>query len=268
MTKCVLCPLFLLFLCTGLSAQDMPAGRWGITAGWTESFIHDAHASPLLYQSDVLNVGGLYQRPGPFFFEVALSLSIGNNRPQQLGKRKAEIEEVPDIYGEVETYEIEAYPLLSIFKGDLQVRGLWQLSDGHQLGMSFNTQYTYTGLGIDTWQFAQVSIGPAYQYRYPVWQGNIEAAFSIPLVGAVVRPNYAFDPSLPDETNYFLGYLRTGTRVATFPKLLNPRLRAGYNWSMGEGKSVGAYYNMEWLSYSYPRPMRSFSHGVDLIYFF
>ncbi|MCR9103437.1 MAG: hypothetical protein NXI25_26065 [bacterium] len=104
------------------------------------------------------------------------------------------------------------------------------------------------GMGIDTWQFTQVDLGPAYQYRYPVWKGDAEAAFSLPVAGLVVRPNYAFDPSLPDETNYYFGYLRTGTRLAAFPRLFNPRFRAGYVLPLKDAKSVGAYYNMEWLS--------------------
>ncbi|WP_421949696.1 hypothetical protein [Phaeodactylibacter xiamenensis] len=268
MTKCAIYTLLVMLAFSGLNAQEPSRGQWGLQAGWTESFLYDAHASPLLYHADVANISGLYRRTGAFYFELALTLSIGTNRPQQLGRRSAEIVEVPDIYGQSETYEIRAYPFISIFRGQLQARGLWEIGGHHQVGFSFHTSYVYTGLGIDTWQFTQVALGPAYQYRYPVWKGGVEAAFSLPVTSLVVRPNYAFDPSLPDETNYYFGYLRTGTQLVAFPKLFNPRFRVGYVLPLEDAKSVGAYYNMEWLSYPDPRPLRVFSHGVDLVYFF
>ena len=54
--KCKLLCLFSL-ISLSLSAQEFPhAGGWGLSAGWTQSFIYDEHASPLMYKSDLLNL--------------------------------------------------------------------------------------------------------------------------------------------------------------------------------------------------------------------
>ncbi len=254
-----------------LTAQDnehSPGSHWGIRAGWTEGNVYDEHTSPLLYRSDVLNVGGIYRRQGHFLFEIALTLKIGTNRPKQLGHRTGIIEETPDIYGDINTYEVEAYPFLSMAAGDLKVRALWQMGGGHHLGVSLNARHIYTGMAIDTWQYSQVDIAPEYQYSYPVLDGNLEAGISLPVLSAVLRPNYAFDPSLPDLTNYYRGYLRTGTAVVSLNKLFNPRLHAGYTWHFKDGKLLGARYFTTWTSYPDPRPLRMFEHGLEVTYFF
>ncbi|MEO0340051.1 MAG: hypothetical protein AAF242_12650, partial [Bacteroidota bacterium] len=64
-------------LCATLIAQAQNERRFGITAGWQEGFIGDQHLSTLLYKSDVLNVGAIYQSRGDFFFEAALQVGAG-----------------------------------------------------------------------------------------------------------------------------------------------------------------------------------------------
>jgi len=265
-----LLPLFFITI-NGVSAQqeaDSVPARWGLKAGWTESHIYDRHTSPLLYQADVMNIGGLYQRDGAFLFEVALTVSIGYNRPQRLGKREAEITETPDIYGQQDSYTITAYPFLSMASGQLNVRALWSLDHRHRLGVSINARHIYTGMAIDDWHYTQVDLSPEYAFSYGILDGDVEASFSVPLLAGVVRPNYAFDPSLPGLTSYYRGYLRTSSEITSIHRLFNPRLRAGYTWHFRNGKSLGAHYSAAWTSYPDPRPLRMFENGVDVTYFF
>ncbi|GAB5551727.1 MAG: hypothetical protein Sapg2KO_13180 [Saprospiraceae bacterium] len=257
-----------LLFTTTLWAQITPENRWGITAGWTEAAIGDQHISPLLYQSDVLNVGGLFQHRGQTFIEVSLKFGIGTNQAQNLRYRKGTFKETPDFYGEVESYDYVVNPFFSSFNGAFQLKLLWQIGTHHQLGVRANTRYWLTGKAGDTWQYAQFDIGPSYQYSYPIFKGHIQADVDLPLLAYVVRPNYGVDPSLSDETNYFKGFLRTGASWATINEFINPNIRVGYLHQFQNGKELGAYYKLRWTSFPEPRPVRIFEHGFDLVYFF
>lgn len=261
--------IYLLGLAFPILAQtDDASHHFGLRAGWTESHLYDEHASPLLYQSDMVNVSGLYQHRGDAFFELSLTLKLGTNQSRRFRQRTATLDDRPDINGQIETYEIKANPFLSMLDGQLGLRMLWPIGGYHHLGASINSRYILTGMGADTWQYAQLDVAPEYQFTYPVLGGDVEASFSLPLLAGVVRPNYAFDPSLPDETNYFKGYLRTGTAVTSPHQLINPRARIGYLWHFNNGKSLGASYFASWMSYPDPRPVRMFENGVEATYFF
>ncbi|MCG8326492.1 MAG: hypothetical protein MI974_02345 [Chitinophagales bacterium] len=269
--KRIIIPILCLLSVQILLAQENTASvnaRWGVKAGWTEGYTYDEHTSPLFYQYDVMNIGGMYQRQGAFLLDVSLTLKIGTNRPKQLGHRTGTITETPDIYGHIESYEIKAYPFFSMVSGDLKVRALWQLSGGHQLGASLNARHIYTGMAIDDWHYTQLDIAPEYQFSYRLLRGDLTGSFSLPLLAGVVRPNYAFDPSLPDLTNYYRGYLRTSSSLVSLNKLFSPRFRAGYTWHFSSGESLGASYFAAWTSYPDPRPMRMFENGIEVTYFF
>jgi hypothetical protein len=110
-------------------------------------------------------------------------------------------------------------------------------------------------------------LGPTFRYQLPFWKGNIQLAAGLPLLATVVRPNWALDASLSDETNYFKGWLRTGTSIASLDKLFNPRIQAGYAFKLENGREIGAYYHLQWTAYAEPRPLRMFEHGVLATYF-
>lgn len=257
-----------LLITSAIYAQTPSENRWGITTGWTEAAIGDQHISPLLYQSDVLHVGGLFQHRGKTFIEVALNFGIGTNQAQNLRYRKGTFRSTPDLYGEIESYDYKVNPFFSSFNGALQVKLLWTLNTQHQIGLRANTRYWLAGMAGDTWQYAQVDFGPAYQYTHPLFDGDIQVNIDLPLLAFVVRPNYGVDPSLSDETNYFKGFVRTGSSWATINEFVNPRVRAGYLYQFRNGKELGAYYKVQWTSFPEPRPVRIFEHGLDLVYFF
>ncbi|MEM6380163.1 MAG: hypothetical protein AAF705_18360 [Bacteroidota bacterium] len=257
-----------LLLTSTLWGQNAPENRWGITAGWTEASIGDQHMSPLLYRSDVLNLGGLFQHRGKTFIEISLNVGIGTSQAQNLRRREGVFRETLDIYGEAETYDYVVNPFFSSFNGTLQVKFLWNLNEQHQIGFRANTRYWLAGMAADTWQYAQVDFGPSYQYNYPLFNGTIQTAVDLPLLAFVVRPNYGVDPSLSDETNYFKGFVRTGASWASINEFVNPRIRAGYLYQFQNGKELGAYYHLQWTSFPDPRPVRIFEHGIDLVYFF
>jgi hypothetical protein len=254
-----------------LSAQEQindSNGQWGLRAGWTQSLVHDQHTSPLLYQSDRLAIGGIYRSTHPFFLEISLGVSIGPNQPRNLGQRTGEVTEPADIYGTPSSYEIKAYPFFSRLDGQLSVRARWALNNRHQLGVSLNARHIYTGMGIDDWHYTQVDLAPEYAFQYGILRGDLEFSASLPLLAGVVRPNYAFDPSLPDLTNYYRGYLRTSSEITSIHRLFNPRVRAGYTWRLSKEQSIGVHYRAQWTSYPDPRPLRMFDNGIDLSYFF
>ncbi|MEL7221562.1 MAG: hypothetical protein AAGJ93_09605, partial [Bacteroidota bacterium] len=106
--KSRICLLFCLaFIATSLNSQVnfSKDHQWGMTAGWTEAYLADHHFSPLLYQSDVLQVGGIYQRDQQQFFEVSLSVQIGTIQARRLNRRKGTFYETPDLFGEQEAYD-------------------------------------------------------------------------------------------------------------------------------------------------------------------
>ena len=242
--------------------------QFGLKAGWTESFIYDEHASPLLYQSDMLNLSGMYHRQGKLYFEIVLNLKIGTNQARSFRQREGSLPDNPNIYGNPEDFELKANPFFSMFQGALHIKILYPVATHHQVGLSINTRYIYTGMGLDTWQYSQLDLAPEYRFVYPVLSGDVQASFSLPLLAVVQRHNYAFDPSLPDVTNYYIGYLRTSTSITSINKLVNPRFQAGYTWHFKDGRSIGAHYFAAWTSFPSPRPLRMFENGVEAFYLF
>ena len=243
-------------------------GGFGLQAGWTQTLIGDHHASPLLYHADALHLGATYRRERNVLFESSLTLLVGTNQPNRFGQRTATLTYTPDIYGIADSDDLTVNPFLSFFGGRLQLKWLWKLGGHHHLGLSVNALHITTGLALDTWHYTQADLAPEYLYRRPLWQGDVYFGIGMPLAAAVVRPNYAFDPSLPDETNYYRGYLRTGSRLTSLHELINPRLRVGYCWHFPNGKDLGVQFNLSWMSYPYPRPVRMLENSLGLIFFF
>lgn len=240
----------------------------GLKAGWTQAFIADQHSSPLLYQVNTMNFGALYQQQSNHLFEIGLLLNIGTSQAQNIGKRVGTLADAPDIYGESESYEVEANPFLSFLGGDLSIKMLWPLNDRHHLGLSTNLRYMKSGIGLDDWHYTQLDLSPEYAFAIPLFAGQLTASFSLPVLAGIVRPNYSLDPSLPNLTNYYRGYLRTGSSITSLHQLINPRLGVGYTWSFNNNRDIGIQYSAKWISYPDPRPVRIFEQGVDLVYFF
>lgn len=268
--------LLLLIFCTSINislfGQNQEEGtskqNFGIQAGWSQGLIYDQHTSPLLYQANMGNIGLVYQREADLFFEVSLNLSIGSNQSKAHGKRVATIYDPADIYGNVESYEIEANPTLSMMNTNLRLRLLWPLGDQHQVGASVNVNQIMAGLGAGTWHYSQIDVAPAYQFTHSTKVADFRVAFSLPIAAVVVRPNWSHDASLPDVTNYWWGFVKTNTKLTGIPQLFNPSVRLGLERELSNGHDIGFAYSASWRSYSNPRPMRMFVQGMDLFYFF
>lgn len=251
-----------------LPAQEHAPEGWAIAAGWTEAHIGDQHSSPLLYHSDALTLEGRYSSFGRAYFEVGLQFQIGTNQASRHRKRKGTFYETPNLYTPQESYDFVVNPFLSRVGGRFFARALWPLGQYSMLGLSTQIRYDMAGMAGDTWQFAVADIAPTYQYARSVHaKGSVQFSASLPLVALVVRPNWAYDASLPDETNYFKGYLRTGMRFASLDQLQNPRIRLGYTHQLPKEHALSIDYQLEWLSYREPRPLRMLEHGLRLSYF-
>ncbi len=263
----ICCTIFLLHLSLSAVGQIRPDQGWTLTAGWTEAYLGDQHSSPLLYQSDVLDLDARYTIPGKTYFEVGIRVQVGTIQAQRHRKRKGTLHETPNLFEETESFDYVANPFFSRFGGRLYTRLLWKVGNYSQLGIMAQARYDLAGIAGDTWQFAMADIGPSYQYHRNVHpNGSVQFSASLPLVAFVVRPNWALDASLPDETNYFKGYLRTSTRFTSLHELQHPRLSFGYQYELPKGKSLAVSYQLQWLSYSQPRPLRMFEHGLQLSY--
>lgn len=256
------------FLLIGLSSWAQESGhRWGIKAGWTEAYISDQHMSPLLYQSDMLDVGGIYQKTEGTYLEIGLQVNVGTNQARQLGKRKGVFKEKVDINGEFESFDFTVNPFLSRFGTQFYIKTLFPVGGQGQLGFSLNFRYDFTGIAGDTWQYAQIDIAPEYQHTLLLPKGELQMAFGLPLLTGLVRPNWGIDPSLSDETNYFKGHVRLGSQITSVHEFFNPRFRVGYGLELNNGKTLMAQYHLTWTSYPEPRPLRMFEHGIGLVYF-
>lgn len=254
-----------------VSGQEGPNAMdngWGLEVGWQQLLLADRHASPLLYQSDALGIGGIYRGGFAPRWEISLHVQIGTNQAQALGQRIGTLDGSPDIYGEKESFDVKANPFLSFLGGQLGGGLSWPIGTRHRIGGQISLQYIQTGMGFDTWHYTQLDLSPTYSYYYPVGPGQFRMDVSLPILTVVQRPTYAFDPSLPDEGNYYKAYLKEGTKFASLDQLINPQLQLGYNLSLRNGKRIGLHYQMSWMSYPDPRPVRMFGQGVNLIYFF
>ena len=247
---------------------DPGKGHFGLQAGWGQTLIGDQHASPLLYHADAVYFGGIYRKERQTLFEMSLSFQVGSNQASRFGRRTATLTYTPDIYGIADSDEVTVNPFLSFIAGDLQLKWLWGLAEHHALGFSLNARHIYTGMALDDWHYTQVDISPQYCYRRSVLRGDAFLSFSLPLLAGVVRPNYAFDPSLPDESNYYFGYLRTSSRITSLNDLVNLRLGIGYTWHFQNGKDLGLQLGLTWTSYPYPRPVRIFENRLGVTYLF
>lgn len=237
---------------------------WGLEFGWQQLLLADHHASPLLYQSDALNIGGIYQGGYAPKWEISLNVQIGTNQAQSLGQRTGTLNGSPDIYGEKERFDVKANPFLSFLGGQLTGGLSWPIGTRHRVGTQISLEYIQTGMGFDTWHYTQLDLSPTYSYYYPLGPGQFKLDFSLPILAVVQRPTYAFDPSLPDEGNYYKAYLKEGTKLASLDQFINPQLQLGYTMHLRNGKRIGLHYQLSWMSYPDPRPVRMLGQGLTL----
>ncbi|MEM8528536.1 MAG: hypothetical protein AAGG68_28115 [Bacteroidota bacterium] len=258
--------------CINLFAQNQEENslqhNFGIKAGWSQGLIYDQHTSPLLYQANMANIGLSYHREADLFFEVALRMRIGSNQSKAHGKRVATIYDPADIYGNIDSYEVEANPTISMMNADLRLRLLWSLNEQHRVGASLNVNQIMAGLGAGTWHYSQLDVAPEYQFTHQTDRADFHAAFSLPIAAVVVRPNWSHDASLPDVINYWWGFVKTNTQFTSLHQFFNPSLRLGTNWHLENGHDIGLNYFTSWRSYSNPIPMRMFEQGIEVAYFF
>lgn len=267
MLEKVIAVLGLLLFAHGITGQEEANAKengWGLEVGWRQHLLADRHVSPLLYQTDALNIGGIYRGGYTPRWEVSLHAQIGTNQARNLGQRTGILNGSPDIYGEKERFEVKANPFLSFLGGQLTGGLSWPIGTRHRLGTQLSLQYIQTGMGLDTWHYTQLDLSPTYSYYYPLGPGQFKLDFSLPILAVVQRPTYAFDPSLPDEGNYYKAYLREGTKLASLDQLINPQLQLGYTWHRGNGKRLGLHYQLSWMSYPDPRPVRMLGQGLSL----
>ncbi|MBX2876979.1 MAG: hypothetical protein KTR30_32975 [Saprospiraceae bacterium] len=259
--------LSLLLSAYGVSGQGQANAMengWGIQAGWKQLLMADRHVSPLLYRSDALVIGGTYRTGNAPQWEVSLNFQVGTNQAQTLGQRTGILDGPPDIYGEKESFEVKANPFLSLLGGQLRGGLSWPIGDRHRIGTQISLAYMQTGMGLDTWHYTQLDLAPTYSYYYPLGPGQFNLDFSLPVLAMVQRPNYAFDPSLPDEDNYYQAYLKEGTKLASLDQLINPQLQLGYTLPLRNGRRIGVQYQLSWMSYPDPRPVRMLGQGLTL----
>ena len=242
--------------------------QFGIKTGWTQMLMADQHASPLLYRAHALNIGAIFQRRSNYLLSLSFTLSIGSNQAKGFGKRTATVEETPDIYGNIPSYQIEVNPFLSLLNGDLRVKMLWAIDEHHQIGASFNARHLITGIGAGTSYYTQLDLSPEYQFHHPLGKADFQAAFSLPVVAAVVRPNFSKDASLPDVTAYWWGYVKTNTKLIALDQLFQPSARLGLVWRRQNGADLGLHYTSRWMSYPLPRPIRIWEQSIAISYFF
>jgi|GEM_PF-1979533 len=239
--------------------------RWRLEVGWQQLLLADRHASPLLYQSDALNLGGIYRGGFTPRWEISLNVQIGTNQAQAVGQRTGVVDGSPDIYGEKESFKVKANPFFSFLGGQLAGGVSWPIGTHQRIGAQISLQYMQTGMGFDTWHYTQLDLSPTYSYYYPLGPGQFRLDFSLPFLAVVQRPTYAFDPSLPDEGNYYKAYLKEGTKLASLDQLINPQLQLGYTFSLRNGKRIGLKYQFSWMSYPDPRPVRMLGQGLSFI---
>lgn len=237
---------------------------WGLELGWHQLLLADRHASPLLYQADALDIGGSYRGGYAPRWEISLNAQMGTNQARNLGQRTGILDGPPDIDGDRESFEVKANPFISFLGGQFTGALSWPIGKRHRLGSRLSLQYMQTGMGLDTWHYTQLDLSPTYSYYYPLGPGNLKLDFSLPIIAVVQRPTYAFDPSLPDEGNYYKAYLKEGTKVASLDQFINPQLQLGYTWYRSHGKRIGLHYQLSWMSYPDPRPVRVLGQGLSL----
>ena len=250
----------------GLQAQS--SHQLSIHLGYAHTLTADRHTSPLLYQAHTATIGLRHQYQGSYLLETSLHLRIGSNQSRRYGKRIATISDPANIYGEAESYEVEANPNLSMLDGSLQVLLAWSMGRAHYLGMVLNGRHILSGMGADTWLFTQVSLGPVYQYTLATRLLTYRLRIGLPVLSYVVRPNFSRDAALPEVISYWWGYVQTNSRIAAGYKLFAPTLELGTSWPLANGDALGFTYVANWSSYPSPRPMRMLTQSLDLSYSF
>jgi len=268
---CVLAIYFFL-LCsysfTLLAQNENTPNQWWAEVGYMRTTMLDEHSSPLLYRADMLSFRANFQRSSRLLFECDLHFQLGNNQAPAVGRRKGTFYEPIDFTGQKDSYDFIVNPLLSRLDGQFSVRIHYPLSDMHQIGLQWTTRYSLAGAGGDAMQFAHSDLAPSYRLQLASNRGLWQATFALPLLGVVTRPNFAYDASLPDETNYFRGYLRTGTRLVSLGQFFNPRFTWGYQWTRLTGRTLGLIYRAQWLNCNFPRRYRQIEQGIHLQYHF
>ncbi|MEK6476263.1 hypothetical protein WJR50_01970 [Catalinimonas sp. 4WD22] len=264
---------FLLLITSGFFIRSFAQEKqsvWQHQLGYEHILLSDQQNSPLLYQSNNLNIATdfLSVREASQH-KISIQFSLGNNQSKRHGQRVATLSDPVDMYGVQESWETEANPSLSLVNINLSYAYLSKLSLGGTslyLGAEISDNFYQTGIGLDNWFFNGLSLGPKLAKTFNHKKLSFPLEISFPLIAAITSTPYAKDPSKPVDS-YFTPYLQE-TRIALPDQFRRLNFSLSVRITTHEEKvhSLGVMYQFYGLGYYYYEPLRMISNSFSIVY--
>ncbi len=250
---------------TSVMAQST---RWTHELGYRQVRMYDKQSSPLIYHAHTTRLSSTYQKLNEnALWRFSGGLVLGSNQSARHGKRIATLSDPVDLYGNQEHYEVEGNPSLSYFNPTLETGYYRSITVGKQpvlTGMELDGNFILTGMGLDTWYFANLSLGPGMISSVKLNNGHeLPIQVRFPLINVVVREPYAKDPSVPLD-NYFEEAVKSGSAVASIGQFQRIDWSVGYVMPFGENWKLGCRYSFGWMHYEKPRDFNAYYNELSV----
>ncbi len=234
----------------------------------------DKNTSPLIYIANAGTLEGAFEKQkNGKHWDIGLGLAIGSNQSKEFGKREAIAYDHYTINGTRDSSVYKINPGLSFLQASFQYSRMWKLKKAQRdidLGARLYNQFTYTAIGADTWFLNQLSIMPVAKTKiYEYYKASLNAEVAIPVFSHMVKPPYAYDPSLP-ENSYFKAYLKTGASFMSINKFQQLRLRLNLRYQLNEKKALEVSYRFYWMNISNinKENFKAYSNTIAAVYKF
>ncbi len=241
---------------SGEVSAQLPKHEIRLSAGILQGKMLDRQASPLVYKHQATAAAiGYYHRSDRARFTVNLSPALGTNLPERFGERT---------YGD----EQHHYTISSAYYGAAfslgYLRAIRKTDQNFKLflgGKLENQLAVSDAIANFYWAMNVASLQAHLQGEYSLGSRHaFIASISTPVFAAVTRHNWANFPKSADDTN-FKAFFRQGTDLTGPHRLHQVSTQAVYNFRLSQHFSLGAHWDFHWLSYSKPRPVRTYTHA-------
>jgi len=271
MKQHVLTIAIIILMAAGVKAQS---SRFSIGAGYQRTWIVDAQASPLKYQTSEKSFLLRYLHEGKKGkLDAALTGSFGDFFPTGFQNR---IWYNPG-YNANGTPKKDSNLLVGQFyNARLNIGYAKAVSAGHFLSKDATTR-TYAGASLNNQLFysdnivragwlnaATVNADLSHSISYRA-KHSLLVKLSIPLFGVNSRLPYHNTISSPRPEADIKTFFKKGSRFASLVNFQNLQLSASYEYAVSKKLALGLNYSGQWLRYQHEKPITLFQNNIGVM---
>lgn len=258
-------------MATGVKAQN---SRFSIGAGYQRTWMVDAQASPLKYQTSEKTLLLRYLNEGKKGkLDAALTGSFGDFFPTGFHNR---MWYNPGYNADGSPKKDSNLLVGQLYNARLNIGYAKVISTGHFLSRDAVTK-TYAGASLNDQLFYSDNIVRAGWLNAATINADLSHSISyggkhmllvklsIPLFGVNSRLPYHNTISSPRPEADIKTFFKNGSRVSWPVNFQNLQLSASYEYAVSKKLALGVHYSGQWLRYKHEKPITLFQNNVGLM---